>query len=131
MVRINKFSKLSKEVKLYILSSILAGIAVRMFETIIKPYLGVSLQFTILQISLIFLISTLIVGNIPEISVISKMKYTNLAMSLIESLSTILSTSSLIIDLYVWVNISPNTVFLLSLLVIIPSIVILSYKITN
>jgi len=131
MVRINKFSKLSKEVKLYILSSILAGIAVRMFETIIQPYLGVSLQFTILQISLIFLISTLIVGNIPEISVISKMKYTNLAMSLIESLSTILSTSSLIIDLYVWVNISPNTVFLLSLLVIIPSIVILSYKITN
>ena len=62
MVRINKFSKLSKEVKLYILSSILAGIAVRMFETIIQPYLGVSLQFTILQISLIFLISTLIVG---------------------------------------------------------------------
>ena len=69
--------------------------------------------------------------NIPEISVISKTKYANLAMSLIESLSTILSTSSLIIDLYVWVNISPNTLFLLSLLVIIPSIVILSYKITN
>jgi hypothetical protein len=34
MVRINKFSKLSKEVKLYILSSILARIAVRMFETV-------------------------------------------------------------------------------------------------
>jgi len=73
----------------------------------------------------------LAMDNIPEISVISKTKYANLAMSLIESLSTILSTSSLIIDLYVWVNISPNTLFLLSLLVIIPSIVILSYKITN
>jgi hypothetical protein len=73
----------------------------------------------------------LAMDNIPEISVISKMKYANLAMSLIESLSTILSTSSPIIDLYVWVNISPNTVFLLSLLVIIPSIIILSYKITN
>jgi hypothetical protein len=73
----------------------------------------------------------LAIDNIQEISVISKMKYANLAMSLIESLSTILSTSSLIIDLYVWVSISPNTVFLLSLLVIIPSIVIISYKITN
>ena len=69
--------------------------------------------------------------NIPEISVISKMKYANLAMSLIESLSTILSTSSPIIDLYVSVNISPNSAFLLTLLVIIPSIVILSYKIIN
>ncbi|ADX81721.1 MFS transporter [Saccharolobus islandicus] len=67
--------------------------------------------------------------NVPEVSVISKMKTANLSMSLIDSVSTLLSISSPIIALYIWVNISPATIFLLSLLVIIPSILMFKYKV--
>jgi len=66
--------------------------------------------------------------NVPEVSVISKTKTANLSMSLIDSVSTLLSISSPIIALYIWVNISPEATFLLSLLVIIPSIIMFNYK---
>ncbi|WP_286188818.1 hypothetical protein [Sulfolobus sp. S-194] len=66
--------------------------------------------------------------NVPEVSVISKMKTANLSMSLIDSVSTLLSISSPIIALYIWVNISPEATFLFSLLAIIPSIIMFSYK---
>jgi hypothetical protein len=56
------------------------------------------------------------------------MKIANLAMSLIESLSTLLSISSPIIALYIWVSISPEAIFLLSLLVMIPSIIMLQLQ---
>ncbi|MEJ2776230.1 MFS transporter [Sulfolobaceae archaeon RB850M] len=64
MVKVNKFFNLNKETKLYLLSSILAAFAVRIFGTIIQPYLGIQLQFTIFQISLIYLILTLVEGII-------------------------------------------------------------------
>lgn len=46
--------------------------------------------------------------NVPEVRVISKMKTANLAMSLIESLSTLLSISAPIIALYIWVSLLRN-----------------------
>ena len=48
-----------------------------------------------------------------------------------ESTSTLLSIVSPFIDLYVWVNIAPRAIFLISLLMIIPSIVKLSHKTPN
>ncbi|MCH4816736.1 MFS transporter [Sulfolobus tengchongensis] len=66
--------------------------------------------------------------NVPEVSLFSKMKTANLSMSLIDSVSTLLAISSPLIALVIWVNISPASVFLLSLLVIIPSAIMFKYK---
>ncbi|QXJ29086.1 hypothetical protein J5U23_01955 [Saccharolobus shibatae B12] len=44
------------------LSSFSTAIAFRMLDTVIQPYLGIHLGFTISQISLIFLVSTIVQG---------------------------------------------------------------------
>ncbi|WP_232616525.1 hypothetical protein [Sulfurisphaera tokodaii] len=78
------------------------------------------MRSTVIFIILINFVGRLIlaVDNVPEISLISKMKTVNLSMSLIDSVSTLLSISSPLIALFIWINISPASVFLISLLVI-------------
>jgi MFS family permease len=79
---------------------------------------------------LVNFIGTLFIAmdNIPEVNLISKMKTANLAMSLIDSLSTLLSICSPVIALYIWISVSPKAIFIISLFVIIPSIIMLNYK---
>ncbi|WOE51532.1 hypothetical protein RQ359_000836 [Sulfuracidifex metallicus DSM 6482 = JCM 9184] len=79
---------------------------------------------------LVNFIGTLFIArdNIPEVNLISKMKTANLAMSLIDSLSTLLSICSPVIALYIWISVFPKAIFIISLFVIIPSIIMLNYK---
>ncbi|WP_286188819.1 MFS transporter [Sulfolobus sp. S-194] len=62
LVKISKFFLLKREARLYILSSTMAFFAARMIGTIMQPYLGIHLGFTIFQISLIFLIVAIVEG---------------------------------------------------------------------
>lgn len=102
------------------ITRILAAITYSLLYFIKSPILFILVNF----IGMFFLA----MDNVPEVRVISKMKTANLAMSLIESLPTLLSISSPIIALYIWVSISPEAIFLLSLLVIIPSIIMLQLQ---
>ncbi|QXJ32323.1 MFS transporter [Saccharolobus shibatae] len=103
------------------MTRILAGITYSLLYFVRSPVLFIIINF----------IGTLFIAmdNVPEVSLISKMKTANLSMSLIDSVSTLLSISSPIIALYIWVNISPEATFLPSLLVIIPSVMMFKYKV--
>lgn len=108
------------DIKTLAITRILAGITYALLYFTRSPILFIIINF----------IGTLFIAmdNLPEVSVISRSRTANLSMSLIDSVSTLLSISSPIIALYCWVHISPEAVFLLSLLVIIPSIIMLNYR---